>query len=197
MIVPTTAMATIVELGGAPTNLATTTAGQHGQAVVIVTPRYMNVAIPQGYTAGQSFLVPASVEHAPASSLAKSTLGLSGGGGGGRESILGGGGGGASAGQRGLVGSAAAVVGVLCLCRAARKRRPPLSVVALLLPLLLLLLARRVGATTCSEALASDYACYDPAGASCTCSGGIYLYNDGLTGTLPAALSACTGVTGL
>jgi hypothetical protein len=126
------------------------------------------------------------------------TLGLSGGGGGGRESILGGGGGGASAGQRGLVGSAAAVVGVLCLCRAARKRRPPLSVVALLLPLLLLLLARRVGATTCSEALASDYSCYDPAGASCTCTGYISLGDyDGLTGTLPAALSACTGVTRL
>ena len=126
------------------------------------------------------------------------TLGLSGGGGGGgRESILGGGGGGASAGQRGLVGSAAAVVGVLCLCRAARKRRPPLSVVALLLPLLLLLLARRVGATTCSEALASGYACYDPAGASCSCTGDISLHDDGVTGTLPAALSACTGVTKL
>ena len=54
---PTTATATIVELGGTPTNLATTTADQHGQAVVIVTPGYMRVAIPQGYTAGQSFLV--------------------------------------------------------------------------------------------------------------------------------------------
>jgi len=62
---------------------------------------------------------------------------------------------------------------------------------------LLLLLARRVGATTLSEEIDSSYSCYDPAGVSCTCTGLISLGDRGLTGTLPAALSACTGVTNL
>ena len=109
------------------------------------------------------------------------------------------------AGQRGLV-SGAAVVAVLCFA-VRRWRRQALRVslhrgavsrpclLVIVTALLLLLLAPRVGATTCSEALESSYSCYDPTGASCTCTGGISLSNQGVTGTLPAALSACTGVT--
>ena len=120
-----------------------------------------------------------------------------------RESTLGGGG--ASVGQRDLVGGAA-VVGALCLAllllhsEAARKRRSPLPVVApLLLLVVLLLVVRRVGATTLEAELAS-YSCYDPSGASCSCSGTLYMSapdSPAYTGTIPAELSACTGLTAL
>ena len=107
----------------------------------------------------------------------------------------------------------AAAVGLLWLAlllaagrSPAEKKCRPFSVVLLLL---LTMTSFPVGSTTLEAALASDSIngcfsdsspcgnCYDPSGASCSCTGGVNFYNDGLTGTIPAELSACTGITGL
>ena len=61
--------------------------------------------------------------------------------------------------------------------------------------LALLLVNANVDAANIEDVL-SAYACYDPAGMSCTCTGSINAYSDH-TGTIPAALSACTGATSL
>ena len=44
--------------------------------------------------------------------------------------------------------------------------------------------------------LAAKYSCYDPAGDDCLCQD-IDMPSGGYTGTIPSALSACTGLTGL
>ena len=73
------------------------------------------------------------------------------------------------------------------------------AVLRVLLPLIALLPLS--GATTLSEQIESDYTCYDPAGVSCTCgtvadpNPTISLPQLGLTGTIPAELSACTDLT--
>ena len=79
-------------------------------------------------------------------------------------------------------------------CRSATRARRP---VAALLLMLLLLLTRRIRATTLSDELASSYSCYDPTGAHCSCTGDISLRSDSLTSTVPAELSACTGLSDL
>ena len=63
------------------------------------------------------------------------------------------------------------------------------------LNLLALCLAASAAGETLEEALEANYDCYDPAGESCTCTGDIFLYGKGLTGTIPSALGACTGIT--
>ena len=89
----------------------------------------------------------------------------------------------------------AAVAGGLLLLAGASSSAKRARRMAVGLLLLLLLLPRRVGATTVSEELASAYAaCYDPAGLSCTCTYVINLADKQLSGTIPAQLSACTGV---
>jgi hypothetical protein len=52
--------------------------------------------------------------------------------------------------------------------------------------------------TTLDDKLTDTYgSCYDPAGPSCSCSGTLDLSSQSLTGTIPSALSACTGLTSL
>ena len=51
-----------------------------------------------------------------------------------------------------------------------------------------------VSGTTLSSELESTYSCYDPSGSSCNCTS-INLHIQGLDGTLPAELSACTTLT--
>ena len=63
--------------------------------------------------------------------------------------------------------------------------------------LALFLVNANVDAANFEDALISDFACYDPAGMSCTCTGSMGKQFSGITGTIPAALSACTGVTAL
>ena len=54
-----------------------------------------------------------------------------------------------------------------------------------------------VGATTLTAQLASTYSsCYDPTGSSCSCTS-IELDSQGLPGTIPTELSACTDVATL
>ena len=53
--------------------------------------------------------------------------------------------------------------------------------------------------TTLEYTLTDTYgSCYDPTGASCTCTGSMSAYADdgSITGTIPSALSACTGLVG-
>jgi hypothetical protein len=101
--------------------------------------------------------------------------------------------------QRGVV-VGGSTVGVLLLVlllwrwQAAWKYRP-FSGVLLLLLLILMMMSPPVDSTTLEAALASSYDCYDPSGASCTCTGSIYLNNGDFTGTIPLELSACTGLT--
>ena len=93
------------------------------------------------------------------------------------------------------LGGTAVAGGLLLLAGASSSAKRARRMVAGLL-LLLLLLQHRAGATTVSEELASGNAyasCYDPAGVSCTCTG-INLNYEQLTGTIPAELSACTGL---
>ena len=62
----------------------------------------------------------------------------------------------------------------------------------------MLILVRFIDATTLEAQLVETYGdCYDPTGASCSCTGSIRLSAQGITGTIPAELSACTGITTL
>jgi hypothetical protein len=50
--------------------------------------------------------------------------------------------------------------------------------------------------TTLEYKLTETYgSCYDLAGVSCSCTGGVNLNDQSLTGTIPPELSACTGLT--
>jgi hypothetical protein len=65
--------------------------------------------------------------------------------------------------------------------------------------LAMVLMATRMqltSATTLEEQLTTSYSsCYSSSGEGCTCTGGIALSDESLTGTIPSALSACADIT--